>query len=120
MYYLYFALGLLAVYFLFFKSSGVSDSNIKKLVQKTAKWATMAQQDASPVNSLLHANYAAGYLSALKEMCSEREIHRASGVDVKKFEEHVNNMQEMVTKKVIKTCPEFEGQIDLYLSSIAA
>jgi hypothetical protein len=28
-------------------------------------------------------------------------------------------VQDMVTKKVIKRCPEFEGDVDLYLSSIA-
>jgi len=119
MYYLYILGAAVLAYFLFFNNSLITNNGIKKLVQKTAKWATTAQQDASPVNSLLHANYAAGYLWALKELASDREIHNASGIDVKKFEEHINNMQEMVTKRVIKRCPEFEGEIDLYLSTIA-
>jgi hypothetical protein len=119
MYYLYIVTAVIVLYLMFFNNSMISRDGIKKLVQKTAKWATIAQQDASPVNSLLHANYAAGYLWALKDLASDNEIHRVTGIDVKKFEEHVTNMQEMVTKRVIKRCPEFEGEIDLYLSTIA-
>lgn len=119
MYYLYAAIAAVIVYVLFFRNITIGTDGIKKLVQKTAKWATTAQQDASPVNSLLHANYAAGYLWALKDLASDKEIHRATGIDVQKFEEHITNMQSMITKRVIKRCPEFEGEIDLYLSTIA-
>jgi hypothetical protein len=106
----YLILGAVVLYFLYM---GRKTPPIKKLVQQSAKWATTAQQDESPIIAVLHANYAVGYLWAVKD------ISRESGVDIKQFEEHILNVQSMVTKKVLKKCPELAGDIDLYLSSIA-
>ena len=47
------------------------------------------------------------------------EISKKAGIDITQFEQHILNVQDMVTKKVVKKCPEFEGDVDLYLSSIA-
>ena len=94
-------------------------SNIKKLVRQSARYATAAQQDESPIIATLHANYAAGYLWALKDIATPRQINQHGGVDLKKFEEHVLNVQDMISKKVVAKCPEFAGEVDLYLSSIA-
>lgn len=92
---------------------------IKKLAQQSAKWGTMAQQDDSPIIAMLHANYAVGYLWALKDIASPKEIFKQTGLNLEQFEEHVVNLQSMVTKKVLKKCPELAGEVDLYLSSIA-
>ena len=32
--------------------------------------------------------------------------------------EHVVNVQDMVTKKTTESCPEFVGQVDVYLAEI--
>jgi len=90
-----------------------------RLVKQSAKWATTAQQDESPLLATLHANYAVGYLWALKDIYSTDEISKKAGVNITQFEEHILNVQDMVTKKVIKKCPEFEGDVDFYLSTIA-
>jgi len=68
--------------------------------------------------SVLHANYSAGYLWALKDIATPKQIHNATGVDINKFEEHISNVQDMVTKKTLKKCPEFAGDVDLYLATI--
>ena len=94
-------------------------SGVVKLVKQSAKWATTAQQDESPLLATLHANYAVGYLWALKDLYGTDEISKTAGVNITQFEEHILNVQDMVTKKVIKRCPEFEGDVDFYLSSIA-
>jgi hypothetical protein len=47
------------------------------------------------------------------------EINKAAGIDIVQFEEHILNVQSMVTKKVLKKCPEFQGEVDFYLSTIA-
>jgi hypothetical protein len=99
-------------------SNGTSKSDIEKLVLQSARFATAAQQDQSPLVSVLHANYSAGYLWALKDIATSKQIHNATGVDIKKFEEHISNIQEMVTKNTIKKCPEFAGDVDLYLATI--
>lgn len=106
------------VYLFFFRGSGNS-SMIVKLIKKSAKWATIAQQDDAPIMAVLHANYAVGYLWALKDIAKPDAINKAAGINIIQFEEHILNVQDMVTKKVIKKCPEFEGDIDLYLSTIA-
>ena len=107
-----------AVLFFLFRKKGDS-SDVVKLVKQSAKWATTAQQDESPLLATLHANYAVGYLWALKDLYDTEEISKKAGVNITQFEEHILNVQDMVTKKVVKRCPEFEGDVDLYLSSIA-
>ena len=107
------------LFFVFIRSSnGTSKSNIEKLVRQSARFATAAQQDESPLVSVLHANYSAGYLWALKDIATTKQIHNATGVDIKKFEEHISNVQDMVTKKTLKKCPDFAGEVDLYLATI--
>lgn len=117
MYYLYIIIGVLLLCYLWNRKRGPDTLTI--LTKAAAKWATTAQQDESPYVAVMHANYAAGYLQALKDVATPTEIYRQTGVEFKKFEEHILNVQDMVTQKVIKKCPEFAGNIDLYLSSIA-
>ena len=99
------------------KTRGMNKS-IEKLVRQSARYATAAQQDASPVIAVLHANYAAAYLYALKDIATDSQIHNATGIDVKKFKEHVTNVQDMVTRKTSEKCPEFVGDVDIYLAQI--
>ena len=119
MMYLYILVAVIVVYFLFRRSTGLNADLISKLVKKSASWATTAQQDQSPLKATIHANYAVGYLWALKDISSEVDIQKASGINLKQFEEHILNVQEMVTKKVTEACPKFAGEVDLYLSTIA-
>lgn len=93
-------------------------SNFETLIRQSARYATAAQQDASPLVAVLHANYAAAYFYALKDIASESEIHNATGIDVKKFREHITNVQDLVSKRVTDACPEFSGHVDLYLATI--
>ena len=99
------------------KTRGMNKA-IEKLVRQSARYAVAAQQDASPVIAILHANYAAAYFYALKDIASESQIHNATGIDVKKFKEHVTNVQDMVTKRTSEKCPEFVGEVDIYLARI--
>ena len=99
------------------KTRGMNKS-IEKLVRQSARYAVAAQQDASPVIAILHANYAAAYFYALKDIATESQIHNATGIDVKKFKEHITNVQDMVTRKTSEKCPDFVGEVDIYLAQI--
>ena len=99
------------------KTRGMNKA-IEKLVRQSARYATAAQQDASPVIAVLHANYAAAYLYALKDIATDSQIHNATGIDVKKFKEHITNVQDMVTRKTSEKCPDFVGEVDIYLAQI--
>jgi galactitol-specific phosphotransferase system IIC component len=113
---------LIAIIFILFlmmqnKTRGMNVA-IEKLIRQSARYAVAAQQDASPVIAILHANYAAAYFYALKDIASESQIHNATGIDVKKFKEHVTNVQDMVTRRTSEKCPEFVGEVDIYLAQI--
>ena len=113
---------LIAIIFVLFlmmqnKTRGMNKA-IEKLVRQSARYAVAAQQDASPVIAILHANYAAAYFYALKDIASESQIHNATGIDVKKFKEHITNVQDMVTRRTSEKCPDFVGEVDIYLAQI--
>ena len=84
-----------------------SHTIIKKLVRQAARWSTASKQDDTPLIAVLHANYGAGYLWALKDIASNSEIETATRVDAKKFESEIVKTQDDATKKVIKSCPQF-------------
>jgi hypothetical protein len=93
-------------------------SSIEKMVKQAAQYAITAQQDISPVMSVRHANYAVAHLYALGNIATDTQIHNATGIDVKKFREHITNVQDMTTKKTVDKFPDFAGQVDMYLSEM--
>ena len=60
----------------------VSKESMITLIRQAARWAAAAQQDKSPMIALLHANYGAGYLWALKDIASDQDIYNNTGIDV--------------------------------------
>jgi hypothetical protein len=116
--YLYLIVAIFVLFLLMQNKTRGMNKSIEKLVRQSARYATAAQQDASPVIAVLHANYAAAYLYALKDIATDSQIHNATGIDVKKFKEHVTNVQDMVTRKTSEKCPEFVGEVDIYLAQI--
>ena len=116
--YLYLIAVIFVLYLMMKNKTRGMNKAIEKLVRQSARYAVAAQQDASPVIAVLHANYAAAYFYALKDIASESQIHNATGIDVKKFKEHVTNVQDMVTRKTSEKCPEFVGEVDIYLAQI--
>ena len=116
--YLYLIAVIFVLYLMMKNKTRGMNKAIEKLVRQSARYAVAAQQDESPVIAILHANYATGYFYALKEFASESQIHNATGIDVKKFKEHITNVQDMVTRKTSEKCPEFAGEVDVYLAQI--
>jgi len=118
MIYVYVGVGLLLVYLLFFRKPNMNQQ-IKLLVKQAAKWATTAQQDTSPYLSVMHSNYATGYLMSLKDIATPQQIHTVTGIDFVTFEKHILNVQEMVNTRLKEKVPEFAGEVNMYLSAIA-
>ena len=116
--YLYLIAVIFVLYLMMQNKTRGMNMAIEKLVRQSARYAVAAQQDASPVIAILHANYAAAYFYALKDIASESQIHNATGIDVKKFKEHITNVQDMVTRKTSEKCPDFVGEVDIYLAQI--
>lgn len=113
------AIVILILLMIYFTRKRVPPDSMKRLSQRSAALAIKAQQDGSPIQAVIDANYAAAYMAALKEIATANEIQSACGIDVSKFESHVLNVQESVTQKVLKQVPDLVGDIDLYLHTIS-
>ena len=100
-------------------SDDFKTKSIKTLLRQCSRWAVAAEQDESPLISLLHANYAAGYLWALKDIATEEEIKSVSSVDIQEFEKKITDVQDKSTKAVTAVCPDFIGNSDPYLLQLA-
>ena len=81
-------LGILIMYFLNelknkcllgFSNNDILVSIIKVLTRQAARWSTAAKQDKNSMVAVLHANYGAGYLWALKDIASSEQIKSATG-----------------------------------------
>ncbi len=104
---------------IFNKNSEKIDSIIQTLVRQSARWSLAAKQDKNPLIAVLHANYGAGYLWALKDIANDEQIKTATGVNMSDFTKKIVAIQDSVTKKLAKMCPEYAGDPDKYLAAVA-
>lgn len=84
-----------------------SDSNkqIRILYRQTARYAVASLQDESPVIKSLHANYAMGYLMALKDLATTEEFAKATGDNLLSFERKIAGIQDASTVNLVGDCP---------------
>ena len=101
-----------------FINHSVDEPNVKKLVRQTARWATAADQDMNGYIANLHATYAMGYLMALREIYTDEQIEKYSGVNVRKLEFEITNIMDNAIKKLVIICPEGQPK-NQYLAFIS-
>jgi hypothetical protein len=99
------------------------DNNFKRdssliLLRQAARWSLASIQDMNPFIAVLHANYAAGYLWALKDIYTDLEIKNYTGIDMKEFILLIVKNQDIVSKRLVKVCPNFVPERNL-LTQIA-
>lgn len=82
-------------------------AQLKALIRQTARWTGASMQDESPMISLLHANYGAGYLQALELIATENEINQFS--NLQKLRLKVYSAQDKAAQRVFAQCPNFIG-----------
>ena len=100
------------------KNDDFKTDTIKTLVRQAARWSTAAAQDDNIMVAVLHSNYGAGYLWALKDIATDSEIQEATGIDVLKFRDEIIKVQDMATKRMSQTCPKYAPSKS-YLAKIA-
>jgi hypothetical protein len=91
--------------------------NIQTLVRQAARWSTAAKQDDSSMIAVLHANYGAGYLWAVKDIASDDQIAKAAGIDIRKFENEIIKIQDQATVRMSQLCSEY-GPEPSYLTTL--
>ena len=105
----------------FFKYNGkakLQSEAIKTLVRQASRWSTAAKQDKNIMIAVLHANYGAGYLWALKDIATSEQIYEASGIELLKFEEEIVKIQDEINKRMFTECPSY-GPPRSYLTQLA-
>lgn len=74
------------------------------LYRQCARWAVAAEQDRSEVIAVLHANYAAGYLWAIKDIATTDEFKRVTGADWLTFERKIVAIQDAAARRLVGRC----------------
>lgn len=97
---------------------GTPEHYIPTLVRQSARWATAAKQDRNSMISVLHANYGAGYLWALKDIATDDMVRKFGGVDPIKFKTMITEIQDQSTKNMARICPKWAPE-STYLSRVA-
>lgn len=80
---------------------------IQTLLRQTTRWAVASEQDLNPLIAILHADYAVGYLSALREIVSDRDIQRYGGIDSNLLMRQVQRVQDVAVQRAVDQCPSF-------------
>lgn len=91
---------------------------IKTLTRQAARWSTAAKQDTNPLISVLHANYGAGYLWALKDIFTDIDIENSMNIDILRFRDEIVSVQDTANLNLINSCDNLINSSD-YLSKIA-
>lgn len=100
-------IGLIFVlFFVFRKVSNADDETIRLLYRQAARYSVASMQDASEVIQVLHANYAMGYLLALKDLATGEDFERVTGVDLLVFERKIASIQDEATRRLVGDRPD--------------
>lgn len=90
---------------------------VKTLYRQCARWAIASTQDNSEMIKMLHANYATGYLWAIKDIISNEEFKKITGKDLKDLEEIIISIQDKSSKMLIDKCQDLIVSTDPILQN---
>ena len=102
----------LVLVFVVFRTDTPLDKQIRILYRQTARYAVASLQDDSPVIKSLHANYAMGYLMALKDLATTEQFARATGDNLLSFERKIAAIQDASTVNLVGECPDLMPDVD--------
>jgi hypothetical protein len=84
-------------------------ARLAMLVRNAARWSAAAEQDASLLMGLIHANYAAAYLQVLKESHEGAALDAAAApVTFVELEAQVMAVQNRLQARISEACPDIQ------------
>ena len=87
---------------------------IKKLFRNASRHISTAEQDSSPIMSLLHANYGENTYYNLLDIATDSEIEKVIKINIKDFGKKITNIQDLATERVTNVCPQFLNKINKF------
>lgn len=97
----------------------IHGNKIRSILRGSSRFSLASLQDKSPLIALLHANYGTGYFWALRDSFTDKEIYDTTGLNIQEYQKKITDIQDSITKNVIKICPNFASELDLNLAKIA-
>jgi hypothetical protein len=55
----------------------------------------------------------------LGDAFTDKEIYDTTGLNIQEYQKKITDIQDSITKNVIKLCPNFASELDLNLAKIA-
>lgn len=101
------------------KTNNKNENKIKAILRGSSRFSLASLQDKSPLIALLHANYGTGYFWALRDAFTDKEIYDTTGLNIQEYQKKITDIQDSITKNIIKLCPNFTSELDLNLAKIA-
>ena len=94
------------IYWIYFRNynNHTLDRIIMTLYRQCSRWAVAAEQDNNDIIRVLHANYAAGYLWAMKDITPTSTFARVTGTDFLEFEKKIVRIQDDATMRLASSC----------------
>jgi len=80
-------------------------ATIHTLLRHAARWAVAATQDREPVIRVLHANYAVGYILALRDVASDAQVLQVTGYDPYTLFTELVQLQDEALRHATAGCP---------------
>lgn len=88
------------------RDSKVDDRAIRTLYRQAARYMVASLQDESEVIQVLHANYAMGYIMALRDIATDTDFTRVTGENLDAFEHKIAVAQDAATERLVRTRPD--------------
>jgi hypothetical protein len=101
------------------KTNNKNENKIRSILRGSSRFSLASLQDKSPLIALLHANYGTGYFWALRDAFTDKEIYDTTGLNIQEYQQKITDIQDSITKNIIKLCPNFASELDLNLAKIA-
>ena len=92
---------------------------IRTLVKQSAHYASLSEQDTSPVYALMHANTALNLFSVAQALVSEKDLKRIAGVNAEEMSQYLQWQQETALVRLARTCPSSKPNDNMYSVAVS-
>lgn len=79
--------------------------DIMELNRQAYRWYIASKQDSHPMVKIVHANYAVGYVDALRAIATDDVINDVTGLDIDRLSHAATHEQDLALVMMAKKCP---------------